>query len=257
MRRAIVVGLTACGFHPTAGTAPDAPPGAVDTGSDARTDVALCERDPDAVLCFSFDHAPEPSVMANEASAAASATVTNVGAEMHGDGYAGLFDPTSEVFVAAAPEVTHVAAVEVWFRLDGLPDDGERMGLYDSNVGPDNLSLFVNRENQGYTLRCGLGGETTTWAAALARDTWYYAACLCTGPNQQMWLDGVLIGDTPGPCTNGGTIVGDGLTIGANNNGGPNGVDAQLVGAIDAIRFTTVAPTKAQLCERAGLPSCE
>jgi hypothetical protein len=71
-----------------------------------------------------------------------------------------------------------------------------------------------------------------------------------------MWLDGVVVGDTPGSCMNGGTIVGDGLTIGANNNGGSSGVDSQLVGAIDAIRFSTMAPTATQICERAGRPSC-
>jgi hypothetical protein len=219
--------------------------------------LPFCERDPNAVLCFSFDHSPELATMPNEASAAASAVVTNVGAEVHGDGFAATFDTESEVYVAAAPEVTRVEAVEVWFRLDAQPDDGDRFGLYDSNVGPDNLSLFVNRTGQTFTLRCGLGGETTTWPATIAISSWYYAACICTGTNQQMWLDGVMVGDTPGPCTNGGAIVADGLTIGANNNGGPDGVDAQLVGAIDAIRFSTAAPTPAQICERAGLPNCE
>ncbi|MEO8549173.1 MAG: LamG-like jellyroll fold domain-containing protein, partial [Kofleriaceae bacterium] len=181
---------------------------------------------------------------------------TNVGAEAYGDGYAAQFDTTSEMFVAQAAQVTHVEAVEVWFRIDAEPDDGERFGLYDSNVGPDNLSLFINRTGETYTLRCGLGGETTTWPATIAAATWYYAACLCTGTNQQMWLNGVLVGDTPGPCTNGGAIVADGLTIGANNNGGPTNIDAQFVGVIDGIRLTTVAPSPAQICERAGLPRC-
>ena len=71
-----------------------------------------------------------------------------------------------------------------------------------------------------------------------------------------MWLNGVNVGDTPGPCSNGGTIVADGLTIGSNNNGGPTNIDSQLIGAIDAIRFSTVAPSATQICERAGLTGC-
>lgn len=258
MRTFVLAGLAACGFQPRLiGRTLDAPSAdaVADAAGDARSQ-GFCEQEPSALLCFSFDQAPEPATLLNEASAAASAAVTNVAAEPHGNGYAAVFGATSEMFVAQAPQVTGIEAVEVWFRLDAIPADGQRYGFYDSNVGPNNMSLFLNRTGTAYTLRCGLGNETTTWAATVATATWSYAACICTGTNQQMWLNGVNVGDTPGPCSNGGTIVADGLTIGSNNNGGPTNIDSQLIGAIDAIRFSTVAPSATQICERAGLTGC-
>ena len=250
--------VTGCGFKPTLYTTDvDAQLAHDSGGHDGTVDAAPCATDPQVVLCFSFDQAPLPASLPNEGTVTSvAAQVTNVGSIARGSGNAAVMGASSEIFVPQSPATTGVMSVEIWFRLDADPVDGARAGLYDSNVGPDNMSLFVNRVGVGHTLRCGIGNETTTWNATIATANWYYAACICNGPDEQMWLDGTMVGDTPGACSNGGTIVADGLVIGANNNGGPNGVSDMLIGAIDAIRMSTVAPTPQQICVTAGLDHC-
>ena len=111
----------------------------------------------------------------------------------------------------------------------------------DSNVSPPNISLFFYRADPTHQLRCGLGGAVNVWDATLATSTWTHLVCTCVGGNQQMFVDGVKVGDTPGACSTGGGFVDpDGFTIGSNNNGGPTGVSDQLLGAIDGIRLWDV-----------------
>lgn len=238
--------LAGCGFHHGAlGAVDDA---ASDGASDGVADIALdapagfCPSDPHLRLCFSFDQATLPTTLPNEGAAIVSAQLTNVTRIARGSGGAAQLDATSEIYVPYTTEVANIQTLEIWYRADSDPTvDGGRMGLMDSNVGPNNISLFFYRMDPSHTLRCGLGSETTVWSATLAPGTWYQLVCDCEAGNQRMYVDGAKIGDTAGACSNGGAFyTPDGFTIGSNNNGGPTGIDAQLLGAIDGIRLWDV-----------------
>lgn len=235
---AAIVLLAGCSFQP--GALADAP--ALDALVDAPADAALpfCPDDSHLRLCFSFDQAVFGATLANEGAAAVAADLTNVTRLARGNGGAAQLDTTSTIFVPMSTEVSGIVAIEIWYRADAAPpDDGERMGLVDSNVNP-NISLFLYREDPGYTLRCGLGEETATWQAPIVPGSWFHLVCACQSGNLEMYVDGMLIGATPAACTAGGAIVTDGLTIGSNNAGGPTDNDAWLVGAIDGIKLWDV-----------------
>jgi hypothetical protein len=236
--------LVGCAFRPGAPTSlagsgdaagADAP--LLDVAADAAP--PFCEADPHLVMCFSFDQNPLPAMLANEGTAAVSAQVMNTTSIASPLGRAALLDATSEIYVAMGSGVTGVLSAEIWFRFDVVPaNNGDRMGLYDSNVVPPNISLFFYRADPIYTLRCGMGGETEVWnAPQLQPGTWVHAACICDGTNLHMVVDGTDLGPIAGSCASGGAFVADGFTIGSNNNGGATGADAQLVGAIDGIRL--------------------
>ena len=239
--------LVGCAFRPGAPTnVASGDAGGSDTGNpDAPADGPLdaaapfCASDPHLLMCFSFDQNPLPATLPNEGTAAVSAQVTSATSIASPLGRAAQLDTASEIYVAMGSGVTGVLSAEIWFRFDQMPaNNGDRMGLYDSNVAPPNISLFFYRADPIYTLRCGMGGETEVWnAPTLTTGTWFHAACVCDGTSLHMVVNGSDLGAMPGPCASGGAFVTDGFTIGSNNNGGPTGIDSQLVGAIDGIRL--------------------
>jgi hypothetical protein len=250
MRR-LALALAGCSFHTSDAPAGDAPP-VLDAAVDGAAPRSVCAPDPAVRMCFSFDQEPLPAMLPDEGAAIVDAQLTDV----IGSGGAAVLGATSEIFVPMVAEISGIRSIEIRFRLDTDPSDGNRSGLLDSNISPPNISLFINRVGDTHNFRCGIGAETTSWDAPVTIGTWIYAACICNGTNQQMYVDGVRVGDTPGACASGGALVADGLTIGSNNNGGPNGIDAQLLGAIDWIRLSTVAPTPDAICATAGKTGC-
>lgn len=241
--------LAACGFRPRAAPASDANAGA---GTDAAAvdapiadapaidaAPAFCPADTHLRLCFSFDGDPLGAQLPDEGAAAVTAQLTNVGSIASPMGHAAQLGATSEIDVAMGSGVTNIQAAEIWFRYDSEPtNDGDRMGLYDSNVIPPNISLFFYRADPSHSLRCGLGDQTGVWdAPQLATGQWFHALCYCDGTSLHMVLDGTDLGPIAGACASGGAFVADGFTIGANNNGAGAAVDAQLLGAIDGIRL--------------------
>lgn len=239
--------LAGCGFHHgSLGPVEDAQLG--DSARDVAGDVAIdapppafCPSDPHLRLCFSFDQATLPSSLPNEGAANVSAQLTNVTRIAKGTGGAAQLGATSEIYIPYSTEVANIQTIEILYRYDSEPTtDGGRMGLMDSNVAtPNNISLFFYRADPTHQLRCGLGSEVSVWSATLTTNTWYHLICDCEATtNQRMYVDGVMIGDTAGACAAGGAFsTPDGFTIGSNNNGGPTGIDSQLLGAIDGIRL--------------------
>ena len=225
--------VAGCSFRPG-----DYQPPAVDAAPIDAAIQAFCPVDPHLRLCFSFDQPTFGGTLANEGAASTSAQLTNVTRIASGAGGAAQLDATSTVFVPASPEVTNIQAIEIWYRADSQPvNDGERMGLVDSNT-TSNISLFLYRRDPSHELRCGIGDATIVWAATLTTATWIYLACVCENGNLKMYVDGTKIGDTAAACASGGTIVADGFTIGSNNNGGSGfPVTDWLLGAIDGIRL--------------------
>lgn len=201
----------------------------------------FCPADAHLRLCFSFDQTPLMPSLANEGGANVSATLTNVTRIPVGSGSGGAaqLGSTSEIFVPYTNEVSAIRTIEIWFRYDSEPiTNGGRMGLVDSNVVPPNISLFFYRADPTHQLRCGLGNATMTWDATLAPNAWTRLSCVCEAGDLKMFVDGVMVGDTVADCAAGGAFVSpDGFVIGANNNGGPTGVNDQLLGAIDGIRL--------------------
>jgi hypothetical protein len=213
----------------------------VDAMVDAAPPPYCAAGDPHLRLCFSFDQVLFTPTLANEGAANVSATLTNVTrlSVDAGSGGAAQLDATSEIFVPYTTEVSAIRTIEIVYRFDSEPtSDGGRMGLVDSNVVPPNISLFFYRKDPTHQLRCGLGSATFTWDATLAVGTWIHLACVCDAGHMKMFVDGAMVGDTAGDCDAGGAFVSpDGFVIGANNNGGPNGVSEPLLGAIDGLRL--------------------
>ncbi len=223
----------------------DGAPDVTDPERDAAIDApppAFCPSDPHLRLCYSFDQDPLPESLANEGAVTASANLTNVTRIARGSGGAAQLDMTSIIHVPSTPEVTGILAIEVWYRADADPPNTARSGLVDNNMIPPNISLFMARVDPTHQLRCGIGGNNSVWDATLAPGTWYYVACVCEDGFLRMYLDGVKVGETGASvCASGGAFTPAGLTIGSNNNGGPTGVNDQLVGAIDGVRLWDVA----------------
>ena len=246
---ALVLPVFGCGFRSPVGAVSDAP-------SDAPS-ALFCAADPRLRLCYSFDQESLPAALPDEGAAVVDAQLTNITRIARGSGGAALLNTTSSIFVPMTSEVTNIQALEIWYRADAdPPNNGGRSGLVDSNVSPPNISLFFYRQDPGHQLRCGLGAAVTVWDAPLTVGSWIYLACVCEANSLKMYVDGVKIGETPGPCASGGAFVGDGFTIGSNNNGGPSVFDDRLMGAIDGVRLWDVPLTSTMICQTAGNPSC-
>jgi hypothetical protein len=123
------------------------------------------------------------------------------------------------------------------------PTNFARESLFDSNLIPPNISMFVYRNDPHHDLHCGIGSQNETWTTdAVMLNTWHHAACTCANGNLSFYLDGVDLGDRPGNCDTAGALTTDGFTIGSNNNGAGQQVDARLIGAIDGIRLWDQPP---------------
>lgn len=236
--------LVGCGFTGR-GTASDAPGGEVgDLVIAGDAAPAFCPGDPHLRLCFSFDE-PLPATLPNEGAARVDAIVANVGHTSSVRSGAAMLTAASSIFVPMHPEISGILATEVWFRLDEEPANQGRAGLWDSNVIPPNISLFILRIDPVYQLRCGIGSQLETWDAPIVAGAWHYAACICEGGALAMHLDDTNLGARAGACDTGGALVADGLTIGANNNGGPTNINDQLIGTIDGVRYWDMPITPA------------
>ena len=235
----LVVAIAGCEFHH--GVLPtDAPGASIDVARDVPPDpLTFCPSDPHLLLCFSFDQQPLPASLANEGSASAAASLTNVTRTASGSRGAAQLDMTSLIFVPMSSEVTGIQALEIWYRTDSEPVNMARMGLVDSNT-ISNISLFFYRVDPTHQLRCGMGDETVVWDATLTTGSWTHLACVCDAGSLKMYVDGTLVGDTPGPCATGGAIVADGFTIGSNNNGFGIAVSDWLLGAVAGVRLWDV-----------------
>jgi hypothetical protein len=238
----------------------DAPGDIAQVTPDARP-IADCENDSSIVLCYSFDQNPLPAMIANEASVTANATVTNAMSIASPGKRAARVDATSEIYVPYTATVTGVMSMEVWFRVDtDASAGGGREGLFDSNVGaPNNMSLFFyNQSPSPHQLRCGLGsGVISLDAPTFPTGQWLYAACTCDGGAIHIYLNGTSLGSSPQNCAAGGALSNpDGLTIGSNNNGGPTGIDAQLLGALDGIKMWSTVLSPTEICAHAGRTGC-
>lgn len=245
MRRAWLLALTACRFHPGAAqVVADAPKDAAPPDVAIDAPPPFCPADAHLRLCFSFDQQPLPSPLGNEGAAAVSADLTNVTSVASPLGRAAQLDATSEIYLAMGSGVTAIAGAEIWFRYDTeIAANGARMGLYDSNVAsPNNISLFLYRADPAHVLQCGLGDQTGRYTVQVQPGTWYHAECVCEANSIHLVLDGMDYGPQGTGCASGGAFVGDGFTIGQNNNGGPTGVNDWWIGAIDGIRLWDTLP---------------
>lgn len=140
--------LVGCGFT---GRGTDGADAAVDAAVDAAPDVAgdaappFCPADPHLRVCFSFDDEVAPGVLPNQGGARVDAAVANVGYTTSERSGAAVLTEASSIFVPMHPDVSGVLATEVWFKIDTQPANDGRAGLWDSNVSPPNISLFVFR----------------------------------------------------------------------------------------------------------------
>jgi hypothetical protein len=245
--------LAGCHFRTHELTA-DAPPdlASIDAPGDAPADAppdapapGFCPMDPHLRLCFSFDADPLPSPLPEEGSATIPAQLTNVTRIAGAMGGAALLGSTSEIYVPMDAAVSGILATEIWFRLDtDAPANFARASLFDSNIIPPNISSFVYRNDPNHDIHCGIGSQSESWTTdAVTLGVWHHGLCVCANGNLSYYLDGIDLGDRPGNCGTAGALVADGLTIGANNNGGPSGINDVWIGAIDGVRFWDQPPT--------------
>lgn len=214
-----------------------------DVPADLAADMAapkFCATDSHLLLCYSFDQDPLPASLPNEGAANVSAALMNVTRGDHAGGGAAEVTAASSIYVPETTAVAGIQTFEISFRVDTAPAANfARIGVLDSNIIPPNISLFLYRVDPGYQLRCGLGGALYTYdAPGLQLAVWHRVVCTCNADTLQVFVDGAKIGETPNAmCASGGAIVSSGMTIGANNNGGPSGVDEWVVGAVDGVRL--------------------
>jgi len=266
MRLAVVLALgsAACGFHAvaarssdaagdTTGDTSDAPDGMIDAPPDAPPDAPAARfcpaNDAHLRLCFSFDQATLPASLPEEGAATMPAQLTNVTRIASPLGGAASLAANSEIYVPMDSAVSGILASEIWVRVDtDAPTNGARESMFDSNIIPPNISMFVYRNDPHHDLHCGIGSQNETWTTdAFTLATWHRIACVCANGNLSFYLDGVDLGDRPGNCATAGALTSDGITIGSNNNGPGNAVNDVLLGAIDGIRLWDEPPPAVQL----------
>ncbi len=262
-RSVIIAALGACSFDGREGAPPDAPTvesidvdaPAVDAPVDAPPPVLCPPGDDDLRVCFSFDEMPLPTTLVSAGTATVTATLAEVTRiERSSTSGAAQLGITSGISMPMSAGATGVLTGEVWFRADMLPSsENQRMGLYDSNTSP-NISLFLYRTGSGYTLRCGLGGQTEVFTAALVQGAWHYVACTCEGGAMSVYLDGELVAPARQGGCNAGAFAGDGFVIGADN-GGSGGTVAgdRLQGALDGVRLWAAPRTASEIAATALL----
>ncbi|HSN25283.1 MAG TPA: LamG-like jellyroll fold domain-containing protein [Kofleriaceae bacterium] len=245
---ALLVG--ACSFH-AVGKTNDAPrtgdAAAHDASPDAPADAApppFCPADPHLRLCFDFDAPTLPASYPDQGVATASAQLTNVTRIASPLGGAAQLGTQSEIYFPMDTAVSNILASEIYFRIDtDAAADGSRESLFDSNLIPPNISMFVYRNDPDHDIHCGIGSQNESWTtSAITLATWHHALCICANGNLSLYLDGTNLGDRAGNCGTGGSITSEGFTIGSNNNGGPTGVNELLLGAIDGIRLWDQPP---------------
>ena len=253
MRRTVLPALlcSACGFHAVAKTGDassmrDAT--AVDAALDAPPDAAApryCTTDTHLRLCFDFDGPTYPAMLPDQGVATSSAQLTNVTRIASPNGGAAQLGATSEIYFPMDGAVTNILTSDITFRIDtDAASDGARESLFDSNLIPPNISMFVYRNDPHHDIHCGMGSQNESWTTdAITLATWHRVLCTCANGNLSLYLDGIDLGDRPGNCATGGQITSQGFTIGSNNNGGPTGVNEFLLGAIDGIRLYDTAQT--------------
>lgn len=261
MRSAVVLALAsgACGFRAVAahGSAGGDASDAVDAMTDAMTGAPAdapparfcAASQPHLRMCFSFDQPTLPASLPEEGAAMTPAQLTNVMRIASPLGGAAKLASDSEIYVPMDSAVSGILASEIWVRVDtDAPSNGARETMFDSNEIPPNISMFVYRNDPHHDLHCGMGSQNESWTTdAFTLTAWHRIACVCANGNLSLFLDGVDLGDRPGNCGTAGALVSDGFTIGANNNGGPTGIDELLIGAIDGIRLWDETPPAAQL----------
>jgi hypothetical protein len=248
---AVLALLGACGFHAVAKSG-DAANGksdaAIDAAPDAPGDAAtprFCAPDPHLRLCFDFDAPTLPTSYPDQGVATASAQLTNVTRIASPLGGAAQLGTQSEIYFPMDTAVAGILASEIYFRIDtDAPTDGARESLFDSNLIPPNISMFVYRNDPDHDIHCGMGSQNESWTtSAITLAAWHHALCVCANGNLSLYLDGTNLGDRSGNCNTGGSITSEGFTIGSNNNGGPTGVNELLLGAIDGIRLWDQPPS--------------
>lgn len=247
MRLPVVLALLGgCQFHPHAAGGPlDA------HGDDAPADVALdapppafCPQDEHLRMCFSFDQDPLPASLPEEGVGTVAATLTDVTSGPSPHGGAAVLGANSSIVVAQDTAVTGILAAEIWFRMDtDAPTNFARESMFDSNILPPNISMFVYRNDPHHDLHCGIGSQSESWTTdAVMLATWHHAECICANGALSFYLDGIDLGDRPGGCGTAGALVGDGFAIGGNNNGAGQQVNDRLIGAIDGVRLWDQPP---------------
>lgn len=266
MGRVLLLWCAACTFrHGNVGLdapAVDAPVDVIDAIAIDAPAMSACTPDSHLTLCYSFDAATFPAMMANEGTATtAVAQLTNVTRTMSPAGGAALLDATSEIFVPYTADVAGIQSIEMWLRIDqDAAAGGGREGLVDSNVAsPNNISLFFyNQDPNPHQLRCGLGNAVIVLdAPTFPTAQWLYVACTCDAGAIHIYVDGTSLGATAADCAGGGAFSNpDGFTIGSNNNGGPTGVNDWLVGAIDGVKLWNETLSAETVCAHAGRSGC-
>ena len=145
----------------------DAAPDVFDAPADAEPDApppAFCPPDPHLRLCFSFDDNPLPGSLPEQGAATNPATLTDVTWISARSAAPRRSARPSSIVVAQDTDVYAILAAEVWFRMDtDAPANAARESLFDSNIIPPNISMFVYRNDPHHDLHCGIGSQSEIW----------------------------------------------------------------------------------------------
>lgn len=255
LRAAVLLVLSACSFQAPAASEPGEPDASADGGDgepdDGPAAAALCDRDPNLLVCFSFDVDPLPASLANEGAASVAADLTNVTRIVRGAGGAARLEATSQIRVPPNTETMRVAAVEAWVRIDEDPPVGQRVGIIDADATSAAVSFFYYHPSPNRQLRFE-SGQQLYLDHTLELGAWHYLAQVCEDDTLTAFVNGVKIGERAG-CSPGDATT-FGLQLGQNNTG--TGGDQGMIGALDGIRMWTAPLSATAICRTAGRPDC-
>ena len=240
VRCGFVLLLAACDAS-VEGTQPDAAQADAEVVIDTMMMVPSCPANSALSICLPFDADPLISPTPNRGGVGVDAILTNVTrtAGTNGGG-AALLTATSEISFPSNSAITNIVQIDATIRLDAAVPAAGRVGVLDSEITTDGMSLFIYAgTTTPHRVRCNIGDLDVYGDTTLTLGAWVDLTCTCVNGMVAVKVDGVKLNETAG-CLPANATTG-GMQIGQNSRARdglpPN---EPLIGAIDRVRLWTV-----------------
>ena len=199
--------------------------------------VPACASSPALTVCLPFDADPLNSPTPNFGTAMLGAILTNVTRTAGVNGGAALLTATSEISFPSNSAITGIVQIDATVRLDAEVPANGRVGVIDSEITSDGMSLFIYAgTTTSHRVRCNIGDLDVYGDTTLTLGAWVNLTCTCQNNMVAVKVDGVKINEIAG-CVPANATTG-GMQIGQNSRARdglpPN---EPFIGAIDRVRL--------------------